>query len=280
MPGYPCPALTNPADFILDISSVDFRSPQREQASRDRLDVLVAAFAQFKVEHAEQFAAVTIADNAAVVVEGSSADRDENAFEDKPLKITLPLLIHRSYLNSLRQPLVSTTRITQGLFFALILSAFYAPVGNDQDSIQNRIGNLYELTALCFIGMLSCIAIFPAERNVFYREYVDGGYPAIGFFLTYFILAIPFLLVSAVLIALLVTYAIGLQPTGDALVVFSYVVFCFILVGECIGVLFCALFMHVGFAVNIMSVVISLFCECRFVNIVWCLLCLLLLHDV
>lgn len=179
---------------------------------------------------------------------------------DHPLYFTLPILVQRCYLNQKRQPALMSTRVSQGLFFALILSCFYAPVGNDQNSIQNRIGNLYMITSLSFIGMLNNIAIFPQERNVFYREYVDGGYSVSAFFLSYFILALPFLMVSGALLAVLLTFAIGLRQTGEAFILFTYVMFCFMFVGECIGVAFCALFYHIGFSVNIMSVFISFFC--------------------
>ena len=165
----------------------------------------------------------------------------------------------RSATNLFRQPVACSSRITQAVFFGLILSCFYAPVGNNQDYIQNRIGNLYQTTSICFIGMLGCIAIFPQERNVFLREYADGGYSLVGFLITYFLLAIPFAAFSAFSLSILMTYAIGLKPTLYALGIFTYCVFCFILVGECVGVTFCAIFMHVGLSVNIMSVVISIF---------------------
>ena len=177
----------------------------------------------------------------------------------KPLYHTLPLLLNRSIMNIMRQPALCMNRIAQGVFFGLILSCFYAPIGQDQNSIQNRIGNLYELTALCFIGMLSCIAIYPTERNVFYREYIDGDYSVLAFFLSYFLIAIPFILVTSIIISGLITYAVGLQPTYDAFLVFSSVLFSFIFTGECIGVIFCTLFIHIGFAVNVMSVVLSIF---------------------
>lgn len=177
----------------------------------------------------------------------------------KRLIQTLPYLMWRSATNLFRQPVACSSRITQAVFFALILGCFYAPVGHDQNSIQNRIGNLYQTTSICFIGMLGCIAIFPEERNVFLREYADGGYSLVGFIMTYFILAIPFAIFSAFLFSLVMTYAIGLKPTIYALGMFTYCVFCFIFVGECVGVTFCAVFMHVGLSVNIMSVVISVF---------------------
>jgi hypothetical protein len=181
----------------------------------------------------------------------------------KPLYYTLPLLLHRSLLNISRQPIICANRISQGTFYGLILSCFYAPVGDDQNSIQDRIGILYEMTALCFIGMLSCIAIFPAERNVFYREYVDGDYSVLAFFLAYYAIAIPFVMTTSVIVAALVTYAVGLQPEPTALLIFSCVLFCFIFTGECVGVIFCSLFMHVGFSVNVMSVVLSIFGTCN-----------------
>lgn len=121
-------------------------------------------------------------------------------------------------------------------------------------------GNLYQLTAITFIGMLNCIAIFPMERSIFYREYVDGIYPPLVFFLNYFLLSIPFLVVSSVIISALMVFAINLHPTFDALVLFTFVTFGFTFVGECIGVMFCCVFDHVGVSTNLTSVVISIFC--------------------
>ncbi len=160
----------------------------------------------------------------------------------KPFYFAAPLLIKRSYLHQVRQPAVSTTRLTQGLFFALILCAFYAPLGNDQNSIQNRIGVLYELTALCFIGMLSAIALYPSERDVFYREYIDGYYRVSSFISSYVILSLPMLMLTSFGIAVLATYAIQLKESVLAIGQFSFVVFCFLFNGECLGVIFCSIF--------------------------------------
>lgn len=194
------------------------------------------------------------------LIHGSSVALSRKKDKEKLLLMqTLPYLMWRSATNLFRQPVACSSRITQAVFFALILGCFYAPVGHDQNSIQNRIGNLYQTTSICFIGMLGCIAIFPEERNVFLREYADGGYSLVGFIMTYFALAIPFAIFSAFLFSLVMTYAIGLKPSLYALGIFTYCVFCFIFVGECVGVTFCAVFMHVGLSVNIMSVVISVF---------------------
>ncbi len=187
----------------------------------------------------------------------------------KPFYFAAPLLVKRSFLHQIRQPQVSTTRLTQGLFFALILCAFYAPLGHDQNSIQNRIGALYELTALCFIGMLSAIALYPSERDVFYREYIDGYYRVSSFISSYVLLSLPMLFLTAIGIAVLSTYAIGLKESLMAVGQFAYVIFCFMFNGECLGIIFCSIFDEVGFSVNVVSPVISFLCKfsrSKFIN--------------
>lgn len=172
---------------------------------------------------------------------------------------TYLILLHRATVNLSRQPALLFNRVTQCLFYALILACFYSPLGDDQVSIQNRIGLLYELTPLCFIGMLNCIAIFPTERGIFYREYVDGYYPAYAFLAAYFTIALPIVLLGAACIGVLTTCATGLAPELVSAMKFTWVIFLFIATGESIGVAFCMAFDEIGFAVNIMSALFSVF---------------------
>lgn len=141
----------------------------------------------------------------------------------------------------------------------MILACFYAPVGDDQNSIQNRIGCLYELTALTFIGMLNCIDIYPVERNVFYREYMDGVYSSRSFTASYFVIALPVIGVASLITSFMMTYLVGLAPNVDALFGFTFVLASFMFTGECLGIIFCSIFSHVGFSLNIVSAVISSF---------------------
>jgi hypothetical protein len=181
--------------------------------------------------------------------------------KEKTIYKTIPLLLKRSLLNMKRQPIIMLTKISQGVAFALILCCFYAPLKSNQISIQNRIGILFQMTLICFIGMVNCIAIFPVERNVFYREYIDGGYSVLAFLLSYYILLFPLLLLTSILIGILLSYAVGLKSSVDGFFLFSFVAFCYLFVGECIGVMFCAIFDDVGVSVNFMGATISTFCK-------------------
>ena len=48
-------------------------------------------------------------------------------------------------------------------------------------SVANRVGMIYEWNPFIFVGMLTCIANFPSERNVYLRERHDKGYSAFSF---------------------------------------------------------------------------------------------------
>jgi hypothetical protein len=194
-------------------------------------------------------------------LDGKESDVYMSLNKDKPVFVALIIVLRRAFMNLIRQPLLLSSRVSQGLSYALILCAFYAPLGSNQAAVQNIIGNLHELTAICFIGMLTCIAVFPLERDVFYREYMDGGYSSMAFLLSYYILSLPTLLFSSIIVSVLVTYAIGLNGSLYGFLIFTYVIGCFLFVGECIGVIFSAIFLNVGVSVNAMSLVIACFCK-------------------
>lgn len=44
--GFPCPELYNPADFFLDVVSMDYRTPEVEADSRERVKQLAATFSE------------------------------------------------------------------------------------------------------------------------------------------------------------------------------------------------------------------------------------------
>ena len=111
--------------------------------------------------------------------------------------------------------------------------------------------------ALIFVGMLNCIATFPSERNVFYRECADGTYSTAAFMLSYTALEVPCELVSAFVFAVLMCPIAGMQSSPAHFFVLTYTVACVVNAGESIGMAFCAALYHVGFSVTLLSVFLS-----------------------
>lgn len=140
-----------------------------------------------------------------------------------------------------------------------------------------------EFCAFNFVGMLQNVAIYPAERDVFYREHADSVYSVTSFFLCYLTLEIPFELITSVIFAILVDLGGGLPRTAQMFWVCFFNCFCIVSGGESLGIMvssefllaailffpfgggykltickFNTLFQHTGFAVNLTSVFLSI----------------------
>ena len=244
------PPRTNPADCVVDTACVDLRNAEAEAATRARVAALIDAYAAHAAgcgEGGPNGGRLRLSD----AVTASAADVQGMARPTASLAATTPLLLRRSAINLARQPGVLAARLMQSVSFGIILCIFYTRLRHDYRSVQNRIGLLYELMALIFVGMLNCIAVFPAERNVFYRECADGTYGTAAFLLSYTALEVPGEIASSLVFAVMVGPIAGLQSTPRQFFKLTYMVFCVINAGESIGIAFCALIYHIGFSVTI-----------------------------
>lgn len=106
--------------------------------------------------------------------------------------------------------------------------------------------------------MLQNIAIYPSERDVFYREEADNCYTASTFILSYTAIEIPFEIISSLVFGALAAFADNLQRTVTMFLISAFNCFCIISCGESVGIMFCTLFSHVGFAVNVTSILLSI----------------------
>lgn len=106
--------------------------------------------------------------------------------------------------------------------------------------------------------MLQNIAIYPNERDVFYREEADNCYSAECFILQYTTLEIPFEVVSSIVFGALAAFADNLDRSVEMFLISAFNCFCIINCGESLGIMFCTLFSHVGFAVNVTSILLSI----------------------
>ena len=251
--GHPCPTDTNPADFALDLITVDLQHASREASSRSHVQSLIDHWASHQ----------------AAVSSASSTNEGEKLFstpaslggllrQPTPFARSYQLLLHRSFLNLTRQPPLVLSRIMQVVGLGVILTLFFAPLGTDYAAVQSRIGFVQEFTALYFVGMLQNVGIYPAEKEVFYREYRDGAYGVEAFFLQYTTLEVPFELVTSLIFGVLAVFAAGLPRTVSLFFIVAFNAFCIINAGESVGIMFNTVFNHTGFAVNVTSVVLSL----------------------
>eukprot|EP01137_Pigoraptor_chileana_P015808 Opistho-2@5386 len=279
---YPCPSYANPLDYFLDVITVDERSDASRESSMRRLTSLVAGYHRSPIftettrrmeEHGpmNSFSGTPQHTSRLSPSAGSSGNAAGNQKapassvsphtqrRDRPpwWKIT-GVLILRQWKNLLRDWDAVTMRMTQLMLFALFLFIFLIRLDDDQASIQNRTGFLYESTSgPMFIGMLNAIALFPTQRDLFYRESRDGLYGSLAFVVSYTIHAIPSDLGSSLLYSVFSYWAIGLQPDGVRFLVFWGVVYLLHAWGESLGMFLLGVFYDANIANSVSALVIS-----------------------
>ncbi|ATY65700.1 ABC efflux transporter [Cordyceps militaris] len=310
--GYDCPRNTNPADFALDMITVDLQKEDVEAESRVRVKKLIERWAvhldptadlqDLRLSPIDEEADETNGKQGDTGVESKiceqkggessektlpSASQDKNTLEptgafatsprrsfnranlSTPAELgalvrkrtslinALPLLLRRAVINSRRQPELILARTMQVAGLAGLFTLFFAPFEHDYFSVQNRMGYVQQLGAFYFVGMLQNVAVYPAERDVFYREDDDGVYSVDAFVLSYTLLELPFEVLSCLIYGLFSTFAVRNPETASLYFAAFFGCFGVVSCGESLGIMFNTLFAHTGFAVNMMGVFLS-----------------------
>lgn len=224
--GFPCPTTTNPADFALDLVTVDLQRSSREEETRRRVESLVASWSTGDF-------------NTDLNPTAISTPAELGAMVRKPSSFisAYPILVHRAFVNFRRQPPLLIARTMQVTGLAIILALFFAPLKFDYYSVQSRLGFIQEFCAFYFVGMLQNVAIYPNEKEVFYREDDDGTYGVEAFFAQYLTLEVPFEILTSFLFAILADLAAGLPRTPQMFFACFFNCFCIVSCGESLGIM-------------------------------------------
>ena len=245
--GFNCPTTTNPADFALDLITVNLQSATKEATSREKVKSLILEWDNSKQPLSQNISHIA-----------TPAELGSLARSMTPFRIAFPILLHRSFINFRRNPPSIIARTTQVFGYAICVTLFFAPLQSDYYSVQSRLGFIQEFAPLYFVGMLQNVAVYPDEKAVFYREHDDNAYSVEAFFLQYTLAEVPFEIFTSLLFAVLTVLAAGLHRTASLFFIVAFNAFAIVSCGESVGIIFNTLFDHTGFAVNVTSVVLSI----------------------
>ncbi|KIK54550.1 hypothetical protein GYMLUDRAFT_48683 [Collybiopsis luxurians FD-317 M1] len=250
--GYQCPSNCNPSDWALDLVSVDLRDSKAEEASRAKVEEILEAY------EPKTSIALGLESNEKQAFRSLPSDLISLKKKPAPFHVAFPILIRRGLINFKRQPNLAIARIGQVLGLGLVEALFFAPLKRDYIAASvNIVGAIQEILPLYFVGMLQNVALYPIERDVFYKEHDDGAYSVEAFFAVYVCLEVPFEILSGLLYSLLADIAINLPRTIPMYFIIALNCFCIVSCGESLGIIFNTLFKSTGFALNVTSVILS-----------------------
>lgn len=258
--GFACPESANPADFALDLVSVE--RPKSllpiKDASTSVTEESKSVGPGAAINLGAQSPASPTTPNPKETHLALPASLGVYTRRALPFRHAFPILLQRGIVNLRRQPNLLTGRITQFVGLGIILTAFFSPLRTDYYSVQTRVGYIQTMSSMFFVGMLNSIAMYPCERDLYYHEDRDGAYALEAFFLYYAALEIPMEIVASMLFSLFTVFVVGLPRTTGQFFLMAYAAFCVVSCGESFGILFLTLFSHTGLAVSVMSVVLSI----------------------
>jgi ABC-type multidrug transport system ATPase subunit len=147
--GYHCPQHINPADFALDLITVDLQHASREAASRAKVRSLIESWTPDLFPVARTGSITTPAELGSLVRAPAS------------FVTAFSILLRRATKNFFRQPDLLSARIGQVAGLAVVLALFFAPLKNNYFAVQNRLGFLVEIAPLYFVGSKSPRLLLP-----------------------------------------------------------------------------------------------------------------------
>lgn len=246
--GEVAPLYYNPADFALDIISVDRRDELARKETTARVEKLIDFWRSgTEMKRLEDHKVETTTPRPPAEVRNHK-QRSSRFF-------ALPIVLSRSWKNLRRQQDVFVARLANPPFLVLLFWLFFLRLSKGPSGAQDRIGLLIENSAMPFVGMLASIAIYPAERDAFYREYKNptSRYSAATFILSYTIQEIPIQLVASMIYSIIMLGGMNLQLNARIYFEYTVGVFGLLSFGESIGIIFASWVINGGLSVSIVS---------------------------
>lgn len=221
------PAQFNPADFFLDLLSIDPRSPEREQKTKARVEYLGNKYAS--------------QGNQVMDLEPREADIEAGADESDSHEVVLStetyqsswvnefsVLCNRAVKLSFREKAANITRFGQVIFFSILLGLIWLGNGREEELSKRRsLGGVlfFIIINQAFGGVFSVIFNFPLERSVVTRERAANTYRTSSYFLSKTFTDMPKTFFFNLLFSLIIYWMVGFKNTAGAFFIFVALIF-------------------------------------------------------
>ncbi|KAJ1721924.1 hypothetical protein LPJ53_003613 [Coemansia erecta] len=187
--GYPS-THPNPANFLIDLTTIDFSSDTAMQKSEEHVHLLAETFAKHRGG-----TLLTTKGSFETEVKTDCSQRDVDItpevaaialFEPAPMSRWLgefQVLMRREWALSVRNHSLVYGMATEPMVMMLFLGFVFFQLKHDQASVQNRIGALFSLSISCtFAVIIPGMTMIMSARDVVLRERSAGTYRMSSYF--------------------------------------------------------------------------------------------------
>ncbi|XP_066450943.1 ATP-binding cassette sub-family G member 8 [Eleutherodactylus coqui] len=235
--GYPCPRYSNPADFYVDLTSVNYRTKEEETETLERTGSLAETFRE-KVKDFDDFLwkvndgnrelppgetrknmnrANTSVANVHTTPLEKGIKIDANEVDELPKGLhQFAVLLNRHVSNDFRDLSTLLIHGIEAVLMALLIGFLYYGQGENQLSIQDTIALLFMKGSLTpFAVVLDVVAKCHSERAMLFHELEDGLYSITPYFFAKVIGELPEHIAFVVFYSVPIYWLANLNPGVD-----------------------------------------------------------------
>ncbi|EGC39255.1 hypothetical protein DICPUDRAFT_27275, partial [Dictyostelium purpureum] len=230
--GYDCPYDSNPADYILDLITVNLQNEKIQEESNNRLKYLIEGYRNSKIKQQiqsidnnsdENNSNINSLDNDKLSIDNKGTDKKEKK-EKKEFKIEnrntslllqTYLLTKRSLLHIARDKTLLAARMIETVLMALICGGIFYQLGVDLVGINSRVSCFYVITILQpYLIIIATILQYSEELLVFDREHYDQMYSSYSYWFATKISNLPFEVLSSLIFSCIFYWMADLRPAA------------------------------------------------------------------
>ncbi|XP_074805455.1 ATP-binding cassette sub-family G member 8 isoform X1 [Natator depressus] len=190
--GYPCPKFSNPADFYVDLTSIDNRSKEKEMESQKRARSLATLFWEKVKDFDDSLWKANEGDCVTTVYSDQSSlftpeeviNMHSHSTDQLPGGLKqFTVLFSRQISSDFRDLSTLLIHGSEALLMSLLIGFLYYGHEKTKLSIQDTVALLFMIGALIpFTVLLDVIAKCHSERAMLYHDLEDGMYTVTPYF--------------------------------------------------------------------------------------------------
>eukprot|EP00814_Leptocylindrus_danicus_P009669 CAMPEP_0116011248 /NCGR_PEP_ID=MMETSP0321-20121206/4461_1 /TAXON_ID=163516 /ORGANISM="Leptocylindrus danicus var. danicus, Strain B650" /LENGTH=748 /DNA_ID=CAMNT_0003480457 /DNA_START=81 /DNA_END=2327 /DNA_ORIENTATION=- len=211
--GYKCPSEMNPAEFFIDLVSIDTEDPEQASIDNKRIDYLTYKF----TEHSQHLKRKTASSWAPPRPRKRTVLSDTRSSKTKNMGAAKRFanLLMRSWRQNIRDVRLNILRLTasvgQSFLFAQIFKTVSKGIPTGK-SVADRTALLsFGVINMCMLALMKAMELFSREKDVVTRERMRQQYTGVEYLLSKIIAEFPLDAVFATLFAATLKWKTGLR---------------------------------------------------------------------
>ncbi|KAJ1949570.1 hypothetical protein FBU59_001083 [Linderina macrospora] len=189
--GHQCPVHENPADYFVDIMTLDYRSDATLAESKERVSALADTFARYTAE-----SNASLAEKQSLVRSYGEQDNSQVIAKNGWL-YEYATLANRDWVNAMRNIPFVIGQVVQAIFMGVLIGFMYFYLKDDSLSVMNRMGVLFIITVnATFPVVMPLLSMYVQERDIMVRERASAAFRISSFYVSKATTFLPIILAS------------------------------------------------------------------------------------